>query len=112
MILYMEKSKTKPVTEEEARFNAAFGSRVKARRDALGITSEKLAEESGISYQWVSTIENGRTKRGVSVYVAHRLAKALNVSIEQLVGEELVIDEDTAFELMKKARERKNVKSA
>ncbi len=110
MILLMEKKKTKPVSPEEKKFNDDFGLRIKSRKEEKGLTSEKLAEMANISYQWVSTIENGRTKRGVSLYVAHRLAAALGTSIEQLIGQELEIDEDTAFEMMKRARERKKEK--
>jgi len=112
MILIMDKTKTKAVTPEEKKFNDDFGRRVRARRDEKGITSEKLAEKSDISFQWVSAIENSKTKRGVSLYVAHRIAKSLGTTIEDLIGQELNIDEDTAFELMKRARERKSAKSA
>ncbi len=112
MIIDMEKKKTKPISPEEKKFNEEFGKRVLQRRDAKGLTSEKLAELSKISYQWVSTIENGHTKRGVSLYVAFCIAQALGTTVEDLVGKELIIDEDYAFELMQRARERKKLRSA
>lgn len=108
----MEKKSSRKMSPEEKAFHASFGERVKNQKEKVGLTSEKLAEMAGISYQWVSSIENARTKRGVSLYVAYKLSRALRVPIENLIGAELLIDEDTAFELMKKARERKNVQSA
>ena len=112
MITKMDKKKTKAISPEEKEFNDSFGRKVRELKLKKGLTSEKLAEMANISYQWVSTIENGRTKRGVSLYVAHRLAKAVGTTIEDLIGEPIEIDEDTAIELMIKARERNKLRSA
>lgn len=108
----MDKTKVRKVDPAEKKFNEDFGFRMKERKESKAITSEKLAELAGISYQWVSAIENGRTKRGVSLFVAHKVAKALGTSIEDLIGIDMQIDEDAAFDLVIKARERKKLKTA
>ena len=112
MMLLMEKkkSKTKPVSPEEKRFNDEFGERVRDRKLQKGLSSEKLAELAEISTQHLSNIENGHLRRGVSLSVGFRLARALGETIEGLVGTEIVVDEDTAFEMMQRARERKRLR--
>lgn len=50
-----------------------------------GLTQEQLAERVGCAWETISKIERG--KNPPSVKVLYDLAKALNVSINDLVGE-------------------------
>jgi len=56
---------------------------IKARREALNITQEKLAEEAGISEQMVRDIESLRT--WVSDKTIVKIARALRVEAYQLL---------------------------
>ena len=59
-----------------------FGIRVKNTRNSLGITSEKLGELTNRSENFIQRIENG-TK--CSIHTIHQLAKALNVTVDELL---------------------------
>lgn len=56
---------------------------VKAARMALGWSEERLAAEANISYSSVRKYENGTTQP--SLPVAARMAKALGISLSDLV---------------------------
>ena len=60
-----------------------FGSAVRARRNAAGISQEKLAERSGLHPTYVSMIERG--VRNPTLEVASRIAKALKVGLAPLI---------------------------
>ncbi|MCS7256495.1 MAG: substrate-binding domain-containing protein [Thermomicrobium sp.] len=55
---------------------------VRARRQALGLTQQQLAERAGISRQTLVAIEAGRLTP--SVTIALRLARALDCTVEEL----------------------------
>lgn len=57
---------------------------VRARRQALGMTQQQLAERAGISRQTLVAIEAGRL--APSVTVALRLARALGCAVDDLFG--------------------------
>jgi transcriptional regulator with XRE-family HTH domain len=59
-----------------------FGGSVKARREAMGLTQEELAEKAGIHRTYLSDIERG--SRNVSLVNIERLAKAFGVTISEL----------------------------
>jgi SOS-response transcriptional repressor LexA len=61
--------------------NSAFGSRVKRRREELGMSQKDLADKAGIAQPTISFIESGRNK--ASTYVV-QLASALKVSAQWL----------------------------
>jgi len=61
-----------------------LAAQVKSRRDALGWSQEKLAEEAGTSQVYVSQLENA--KRGISIDVLEKLAHALGVKAGDLLG--------------------------
>lgn len=63
--------------------NEIFGIRVKEKRIALNLSQEKLANMANIDRTYLPDIENGR--RNVSLVVAEKLAKALNVSLTLLL---------------------------
>jgi transcriptional regulator with XRE-family HTH domain len=55
------------------------------RRKEQNISLRKLAELSGLTFSWLSKIEKGRIKDLPKVTTAIQLAKALEVSLVELV---------------------------
>jgi XRE family transcriptional regulator, regulator of sulfur utilization len=68
--------------------NGAVGSRVRALRDAMGLSLRDLAERSGVSAPMLSQVERGETSPTLSV--AGRIAAGLDLTLSQL----LRLDED------------------
>ncbi|HEX7601192.1 MAG TPA: helix-turn-helix transcriptional regulator [Polyangiaceae bacterium] len=62
----------------------SFGRVVRKKREALGLTLEEFAERSGLSPNYVGTIENER--RDPSLSTVLKLAKALRVPAGDLLG--------------------------
>jgi transcriptional regulator with XRE-family HTH domain len=60
-----------------------FGNRVRKRRQDLGWSQEKLAEESGLHWTYISSIERG--ERNISLLNILRVAEALDVDPGKLV---------------------------
>lgn len=54
-----------------------FGQRVRTRREKLGWSQMTLAEEAGLHFTYVSSVERG--ERNVSLHNIVRLAEALSV---------------------------------
>ncbi len=71
----------------------ALGARVRALRDAMGLSLRDLAERTGVSAPMLSQVERGETSPTLSV--AARIAAGLELSLSQLVrldeGRHLVI---------------------
>ncbi len=65
--------------------NKIFGIRVREKRIALNLSQEKLANMANIDRTYLPDIENG--KRNVSLTVAEKIAKALNVPLTKLLEE-------------------------
>lgn len=61
------------------------GERLKQIREKKGLNQSKLAEMSGLAQSTISTIEHGATP---NVQIANKLAKALNVEIEDFLRDE------------------------
>lgn len=59
-----------------------FGHNVQLRRKALGVTQEKLAEMAGLHRTYIGMIE--RAEKNITLLNIEKLARALNVSINQL----------------------------
>lgn len=57
---------------------------LRALRDAQGLTQQRLAERAGVPRATLATVESGEGNPTLAVLV--RLASALNVSIEELIG--------------------------
>ena len=64
-----------------------FGTAVRNRRMAVGMSQEKLAERAGLHPTYVSMIERG--VRNATLDVAARIAKALKVELPKLIEESL-----------------------
>ena len=63
--------------------NKSFGAKVRAWRDRLGISQEKLAELAGLLRTYVSDVERGA--RNISLNSINKLAAALKVSAATLL---------------------------
>ena len=64
----------------------AFGREVRLRRIALNMTLEALAEQASVSATYLSAVERGERRRGLSLDVAFRIAKGMGTDIPDLVG--------------------------
>ena len=62
-----------------------IGNRIKAIRNKLGISQEKLAAESGLHRTYIGMIE--RCEKNVTVVNLERIANALHVDITELIHE-------------------------
>jgi transcriptional regulator with XRE-family HTH domain len=60
-----------------------FGRRVRARRERLGLSQMALAEEVGLHFTYVSSVERG--ERNVSLQNIVRLAEGLGIDPGTLV---------------------------
>ena len=64
-----------------------MGARIRRRRQELGITQTELGRRAGVSKVWVCNVETGRNGRvRPSAVVVTRLAAALGVSLEDVLG--------------------------
>lgn len=59
--------------------NVFFGNRIKEERLKLNLSQEKLALDAGVDRTYVNDIEKGT--RNVSLVIAHKLSKALNIPL-------------------------------
>lgn len=60
--------------------------RLRAIRQAKGLTQKELADKLGMSYTYLCNLENGKVN--VSLTTLRRLAKALKVRVLDLVADE------------------------
>lgn len=60
-----------------------FGNTVRMRRVELNLSQEDFAERSGLHRTYISDLERG--KRNVSLANVEKLAKALNLSLSELM---------------------------
>ena len=72
------------LSKEEQAFFAQLGSRITQLRKEQGITQVQLAELLGVSQQTITAYETGR--RRIQVSSLPVIAKALHVTIEELIG--------------------------
>lgn len=61
-----------------------IGENIKKRRTRLGLSQEDFAQKSGVKYTTLTKIESGVIKTP-SVLMVEKIAKALDVSIEELL---------------------------
>ncbi|MFC1546443.1 helix-turn-helix domain-containing protein [bacterium] len=62
-----------------------LGDRIKKYRKQLGLSQEKLAMKSEVSYTALIKIEQGKAKQP-TIQTIMKLAEALDISIDELVG--------------------------
>ena len=61
----------------------SFGKRVRALREAKGVSQEDLAEDAGLDRTYISSVERG--KRNISLVNIELIAKALGVKPSKLL---------------------------
>ena len=66
------------------KLRKSLGRKIKKMRREIGITQEELAHEAGIERSYMGYIERG--EKNPSLEKLHSIAKALKVSISQLVS--------------------------
>lgn len=64
--------------------NTTIGENIQKRRIKLGLSQEDFAQKSGVKYTTLTKIESGVIKKP-SVLIMAKIAKALGVSIENLL---------------------------
>lgn len=70
-----------------------FGQKLKRLRQAKGLTLKELATQLGYdSHSYISELESGRKSPSVEIVVA--LSRFFNVTTDQLLKDELLIDQD------------------
>jgi transcriptional regulator with XRE-family HTH domain len=72
---------------EQQAFLEAVGARVRALREAAGITQARLGERCGLHRTFIGAVERGG--RNVSVLNLRAIALALRVSVGSLFAEEV-----------------------
>ena len=75
-----------PMTPDETAFFRLLGTRIAQRRKAQELTQAELGELISVTRQQIASFETGRRRMPISTLPL--LAKALGVSIEELVGEQ------------------------
>ena len=65
---------------------SAVGQRIRARRNALGLSQERCALEAGLAAKSIGAIERGENTPRMATLEA--IAKALGVTVEDLCAEE------------------------
>lgn len=76
------KPRSKPPTKEKTQ--VAFGAAVRARREALSLTQEQLAELADLHTNYVSSVERG--ERNIGLHNLARLAYALDLPVSVLTS--------------------------
>jgi transcriptional regulator with XRE-family HTH domain len=83
----------------------AVGARIKALREAMGLSLRDLAERSGVSAPMLSQVERGETSPTLAV--AARIAAGLELTLSQL----LRLDEDRHVVVVRRGEGRKRRRS-
>jgi len=84
----------------------AIGPRVRALRDAMGLSLRDLADRSGVSAPMLSQVERGETSP--TLQVAARIAAGLDLRLSQL----LRLDEGGSVTIVRRGERRKGPASA
>jgi transcriptional regulator with XRE-family HTH domain len=67
------------------------GERIRQRREELGWSLSRLAEEANVSKGYIWSIEKGDTKARPSGETLYRIADALGVTMSDLLGRQLLV---------------------
>jgi transcriptional regulator with XRE-family HTH domain len=88
------------MSDIDATSVATIGSRVRALREAMGLSLRDLAERCGVSAPMLSQVERGETSP--TLQVATRIAAGLDLRLSQL----LRLDEDGAVTIVRASERR------
>jgi XRE family transcriptional regulator, regulator of sulfur utilization len=89
------------MSDVDATSVAAIGHRVRALREAMGLSLRDLAERCGVSAPMLSQVERGETSP--TLQIATRIAAGLDLRLSQL----LRLDEDGAVTIVRAAERRR-----
>jgi len=73
-----------PPGEEHRIFNATVGDGIRRARHERGWTQAALAEQAGLSPNYIARLERGEL--GPSLFVANQICQALQIEIDALVA--------------------------
>jgi transcriptional regulator with XRE-family HTH domain len=88
------------MSDVDATSVAAIGGRIRALREAMGLSLRDLAERCGVSAPMLSQVERGETSP--TLQVATRIAAGLDLRLSQL----LRLDEDGAITIVRAGERR------
>ncbi|MFB5763947.1 helix-turn-helix domain-containing protein [Paenibacillus medicaginis] len=71
------------------------GTRIRAMRNAKGLTQQKLADIAGLDYRYIGALERG--ERNFSIDTLEKVLIALNVSLSELMYSDSEIDNDESL---------------
>lgn len=77
----------------------ALGKRIRAERQQLNLTQEKLAELISVSSTYIGFIERG--ERTVTLEKLIQIANTLHVSVDYLLSDSMEASPDSRFSLLK-----------
>lgn len=66
-----------------AELRSFLGNRIRAIRNAKGLTQQNLADASGLDYRYIGALERG--ERNFSIDTLEKVLLALNVSLYEMV---------------------------
>lgn len=70
--------------EQKQKFGIELGKRIRDARIAKGMTQRQVTENAGFYRTYIGLIENG--KYSPSVFTVWRIAKAMDIELEDLVS--------------------------
>jgi transcriptional regulator with XRE-family HTH domain len=79
-------TKTSQAPDRGDELARTFGARVRALRDASGMTLEQLAQSSGVSRAMLSKVERG--EKSPTIGIASRIARSLQASLTDLTSDQ------------------------
>lgn len=91
---------TRDATALDRRPSVSIGARVRALREAMGLSLRELAERTGVSAPMLSQVERGETSPTVAV--AARIASGVDLTLSQL----LRLDESDGVTIVRAAERR------
>jgi transcriptional regulator with XRE-family HTH domain len=74
-----------------------FGDRLRRFRESKGLSQRALSQKAGVTQPTIAYLESGR-RASVSLESARRIADALGISIDRLVGDSVIGDADAEEE--------------
>ncbi|OGS05283.1 MAG: hypothetical protein A3G41_00805 [Elusimicrobia bacterium RIFCSPLOWO2_12_FULL_59_9] len=66
-----------------ATANAIIGQAIRRLREASGLSQNRLAEQAGITYQYLSAVENG--KENFTIGILESIARSLGLQVDTLI---------------------------
>lgn len=78
-----EAQKLDPAQDEHRSFNTMVGEAIRRARQEHGWTQAFLAEQAGLSPNYIARLERGEL--GPSLFVANRICEALDAELDSLV---------------------------